>query len=133
MRLLTPLLLAYIFTINLYADKNYYDKIASEPLTCAEQMDVRRDFTVRAFSYKRDPRTYNSSTLRFEKMKRPQIYLLNNRNIAFEWDFRRVSLYPQIVNRIYYPHIVDGVMNCKYKIATFQQRGHTVYIISDKD
>lgn len=133
MKLLKTLLLACIFTINLYADKEYYDKIGSKPLTCTEQTDVKIQFSLQVRYYK--PRTleYNKLTRKYKLTKEPRLYLINNRIIPFKWEYKRVSLYPNIITPIYWSHVVRDVMNCKYKITTFEQRGHTVYIISDKD
>lgn len=133
MKLLTSLLLAYIFTINLYADKEYYDKIGSKPLTCVEQMEVQLKFANQVHFYK--PRTdkFNKLTRKYERVEEPRLYLLNNKSYNLRWLKPRFTLTPRVVKAVYWSHVINGVMNCKYKITTFQQRGHTVYIISDKD
>ncbi len=133
MKLLTTLLLAYIFTINLYADKEYYDRIGSKPLTCTEQTELRLQFSNTVRFYKPRTSEYNKLTRKYERIPEPRLYIINNRIIPFKWKYKRVSLYPNIITPIYWSHVVNNVMNCKYKITTFQQRGHTVYIISDKD
>lgn len=132
MNLLTPLLLAYILTINLYADKEYYEKIGSKPLTCVEQMDIKLDFANQVHFYKPNTEKFNKSTRKYERVEEPVIYLLNNKSYNISWLKPRFRLTQRVVTSVYWSHVINDVMNCKYKITTFQQRGHTIYIISDK-
>ncbi len=134
MKLLTTLLLACIFTINLYAYQEYYDKIGSKPLTCAEQTELKIQFSLQVRYYK--PRTdqYSKLTRKYERIPKPKLYLLNNKYYDMNWwNSDRFILEPNLVKDTISAHVVNTVMNCKYKITTFEQRGHTVYIISDKD